>query len=205
MTGVSVIDTRSRLLDAAEGVFAQHGYHQARVDDIVAAAGTAKGTFYLYFPHKEAAFLAVVERFTAALVADVATAVTGTHGAAARLRAALEAGLDHFVRHPGLAQIFLVEAVGASDTVEAARLTVHRTLAQFIGEQAQLARPDASTAEVLLYGEAVLGAVQEVVVLWLAAEHDPVLLAETVPWLVDFCLRGLGLGRGDDGGGIRSA
>lgn len=34
-------------------VFAERGYHAARVDDIVRAARTSHGTFYLYFANKE--------------------------------------------------------------------------------------------------------------------------------------------------------
>jgi AcrR family transcriptional regulator len=42
-----------RLLDAGLRVFAERGYHAARVDDIVRAAETSHGTFYLYFTNKE--------------------------------------------------------------------------------------------------------------------------------------------------------
>ncbi len=45
--------TMRRLLDAGLRVFAQRGYHAARVDDIVRAARTSHGTFYLYFANKE--------------------------------------------------------------------------------------------------------------------------------------------------------
>ena len=42
-----------RLLEAGLRVFAQRGYHAARVDDIVRAARISHGTFYLYFANKE--------------------------------------------------------------------------------------------------------------------------------------------------------
>jgi len=42
-----------RLLDAGLRVFADRGFHAARVDDIVRAARTSHGTFYLYFANKE--------------------------------------------------------------------------------------------------------------------------------------------------------
>ena len=45
--------TMRRLLDAGMRVFAERGYHAARVDDIVRAARTSHGTFYLYFANKE--------------------------------------------------------------------------------------------------------------------------------------------------------
>jgi AcrR family transcriptional regulator len=49
-----------RLLDAGIEVFATRGYHSARVDDIVKAAKTSHGTFYLYFANKEDLFQALV-------------------------------------------------------------------------------------------------------------------------------------------------
>ena len=45
--------TMRRLLDAGMRVFAERGFHAARVDDIVRAARTSHGTFYLYFANKE--------------------------------------------------------------------------------------------------------------------------------------------------------
>jgi len=45
--------TLRRLLDAGLRVFARRGYHAARVDDVVRAARTSHGTFYLYFANKE--------------------------------------------------------------------------------------------------------------------------------------------------------
>jgi AcrR family transcriptional regulator len=47
-------DRRSQLLAAARVVFAKKGYDSATVAEIVARAGVAQGTFYLYFPGKEA-------------------------------------------------------------------------------------------------------------------------------------------------------
>src|ERR1700675_3002941 len=45
--------TMRKLLDAAMRVFAERGFPAARVDDIVRAARTSHGTFYLYFANKE--------------------------------------------------------------------------------------------------------------------------------------------------------
>lgn len=51
--------TMARLLDAGAQVFADRGYHAARVDDVVKAARTSHGTFYLYFSSKEDLFRAL--------------------------------------------------------------------------------------------------------------------------------------------------
>jgi AcrR family transcriptional regulator len=53
---------KGALVDAAFGVFMDKGVAASSVDDIVAAAGVAKGTFYLYFQTKDDAVNAVAER-----------------------------------------------------------------------------------------------------------------------------------------------
>jgi len=50
------LDTRRRLLDAAERVFGELGYHEASVVKVAEAAGVATGTYYLYFDSKKAIF-----------------------------------------------------------------------------------------------------------------------------------------------------
>ena len=61
---------RERLVSAAAEVFAVSGYHASRVSDIVGRAGVAQGTFYLYFPSKEAVFLELVDRFFTRTLAE---------------------------------------------------------------------------------------------------------------------------------------
>ncbi len=48
--------TRGRLIEAAEQVFAERGYHDASIVKITEAAGVAQGTFYLYFASKQEIF-----------------------------------------------------------------------------------------------------------------------------------------------------
>lgn len=48
--------TRRRLLEAAEKVFAERGYHDASIVKIAEAAGVAGGTFYIYFKTKQDIF-----------------------------------------------------------------------------------------------------------------------------------------------------
>jgi AcrR family transcriptional regulator len=53
-------NTRRRLLEAAERVFAERGYHDASIVKITEAAGVAQGTFYIYFASKQEIFDEVV-------------------------------------------------------------------------------------------------------------------------------------------------
>jgi len=48
--------TRRKLLEAAERVFAELGYHEASIVKITESAGVGQGTFYLYFGSKKEVF-----------------------------------------------------------------------------------------------------------------------------------------------------
>ena len=56
---------REELMDAAERIFLSKGIAGTSVDEIVAAADVAKGTFYIHFESKEKLLLALQHRFVA--------------------------------------------------------------------------------------------------------------------------------------------
>jgi AcrR family transcriptional regulator len=60
-------ERRQQILSVARDVFARRGYHAAKIDEIVASAGVARGTFYLYFQDKRAIFEEIVDRMIARL------------------------------------------------------------------------------------------------------------------------------------------
>jgi AcrR family transcriptional regulator len=62
---VDKAERRQLILQHARDVFAKRGYHAAKIEDIVLAAGVARGTFYLYFDDKRAIFEEIVDRFLA--------------------------------------------------------------------------------------------------------------------------------------------
>jgi AcrR family transcriptional regulator len=76
VAGTARIERRQQILVAARDVFAKRGYHQATIDDIVAATGVARGTFYLYFEDKRAVFEDLIDRFSAQLTMAIARIVT---------------------------------------------------------------------------------------------------------------------------------
>jgi TetR/AcrR family transcriptional regulator, transcriptional repressor for nem operon len=67
-------ETRAKLLDAARDVIRTKGYAGSTVDDICAAAGVTKGSFFHHFDSKEALGVAAVERFGAMAAALFASA-----------------------------------------------------------------------------------------------------------------------------------
>ncbi len=60
---------RDLIVEVAMRHFAEHGYRGARIEDIAAEVGVAKGTVFLHFGNKEGLFLAAYERAVGALPA----------------------------------------------------------------------------------------------------------------------------------------
>jgi TetR/AcrR family transcriptional regulator, transcriptional repressor for nem operon len=57
------IDSRTRLLDAALATIRRKGYHATTVDDLCAATGLSKGSFFHHFKGKEDLALAAVRHW----------------------------------------------------------------------------------------------------------------------------------------------
>ncbi|MGD2058237.1 MAG: TetR/AcrR family transcriptional regulator [Anaerolineales bacterium] len=55
-------ERKSQILDAAERVFAEHGFDKARMDDIVDESGLSKGALYWYYKSKDAIIRAMLDR-----------------------------------------------------------------------------------------------------------------------------------------------
>jgi AcrR family transcriptional regulator len=62
---------RRLILDAALDVFAERGFAEARLEDVAARAGVAKGTVYLYVSSKDALFEELVRTGIAAPVQEL--------------------------------------------------------------------------------------------------------------------------------------
>ncbi|MEU9196578.1 TetR family transcriptional regulator [Streptomyces hundungensis] len=90
--------TRTRLLGAAFGEFAEHGLAGARVDRIAAAAGANKRLIYVYFGNKEQLFDRVIEH----CVAEGAEAVPFDVDDLPQYAGAL---FDHLVARPDLVRL----------------------------------------------------------------------------------------------------
>jgi len=164
--------TRRRILEAAVQVFAERGYHDAAVDDIVRASGTSKGAVYFHFPNKQGIFLALVEFLANQLIERMDSAIASEKGGIAKVEAALRTVLEAFASHRSLARILLIEVVGLGRGLDPklfalrARLTdaIRRHLDRAVADGAIPPQDTEAAARVWL------GAINEVVTRWLYAE-----------------------------------
>lgn len=198
--------TRQRILDAAETVFADKGYHGAVVDDIVTAAQTSKGGFYFHFPNKQAIFLALVDALGPRLAAAVGRAIADEPGAVAKVDAALRIVLEQFARHRRLSKILLVEAVGLGHGFDEKLMAVRGQFISLIRTYLDEAVAEGAIAplETDIAATAWFGAINEVVVRWLVT-GQPARLESALPGLRQLLLRSVGITPPDDRERTRTA
>lgn len=91
-------ERRQQLIDAGWRCASRQGFQSLTVDDVCAEAGVSKGSFYLYFDHKQELLLALLEDDAAGvdeIMADLRRAPVGAVERLRRLvRAMLERGED---------------------------------------------------------------------------------------------------------------
>ena len=91
---------RAALVAAARDAFGELGFAAAGVRDIVRRTGLASGTFYNYFPDKEAVFRAVVEEAGAEARRRVRAARTGERSFAGFVEAGYRAYFTFVAEDP---------------------------------------------------------------------------------------------------------
>jgi AcrR family transcriptional regulator len=126
--------TRTRIFDAAIALFSSRGVEATTVAEIAQAADIGKGTFFTYFPTKEAVFAEVSAR----LVDDMARALARAARPAATLDRTIPAlfqpALDWHADNPALSRAMLAAFLRDAAFVDADRPAQQRLLAALMAE-----------------------------------------------------------------------
>lgn len=78
-------ERKNQIIAAATAVFAEKGFYEARMDDIVTASGLSKGTLYWYFDSKDAIITAILDQFFNQEMAEIALLLTADMPVAQKL------------------------------------------------------------------------------------------------------------------------
>jgi AcrR family transcriptional regulator len=102
-----------RLMRAAVDVFATRGYRDARVEDILQAAGVSRETFYVRYRSKEHCFAVVQKSALQYALAAIVPADDAPWPVAGELEAPIAAVLAMIAADPALARVIFVESLSA--------------------------------------------------------------------------------------------
>jgi TetR/AcrR family transcriptional regulator, fatty acid metabolism regulator protein len=186
-------DTQQKILDAAIDVFAQKGFHDTRVDEIVDVSKTSKGAVYFYFPSKQDIFLAIVDKFANLLEERLKTSISRESSGVERVSVALQVCLKTFEQYRSLAKVFLVQAAGLGVVFEDKQIAIHDRFARLIREQLDDAVEEGDIppidTEVAAY--IWMGAIYDMVIRWVrTGQPEP---SRIFPTLQVMLLRSIGV------------
>ena len=111
--------SQDRILEAARGEFAQHGY-AARLQDIAERAGLTHPTLLYHFGSKEKLYAAVIEQAMLDWAAMTSLAVSAAPVGFDRVAALVNAGMEFFATHHDFVVIWRREAIEGGGRLEVA-------------------------------------------------------------------------------------
>ncbi|MET0341579.1 MAG: TetR/AcrR family transcriptional regulator [Polyangiales bacterium] len=106
---------RRLILDAAERVFAERGYDEAKIQDIAAGAGLALGTLYTVLPGKVEIYAAIQEQRGQEIIDGIYRAIQGHEGVVDACMRGVEAYVRSLVERPYFLRMHLREGLSWSD------------------------------------------------------------------------------------------
>lgn len=187
-------DKRTRILDAAIRVFAEHGYHEARVGDIAEDAGVAHGLLYHYFASKDDVLRTIFVENWGQLIARFRAVEGADEPASEKLEGIAKILLRTWRNDPALVTVMVREVARSHqlqdrvDEVREAFAIVQRIVEEGQAEGVFRRDVDARLASWLFYG-----GLEEVLTGWVLGQlpdsEDDVARAERTA--VDVALRGL--------------
>jgi AcrR family transcriptional regulator len=190
-------ERRQQILAAARDVFAKRGYHQATIDDIVAQAGVARGTFYLYFEDKRAVFSDLIDRFAQQLAMSISRIVTDdpARPVAQQVLDNIRAIIATCLAERTMTKILFTDAVGVDPAFDRKLTTFYDAVVQLLVESLKdgqaLGIVDDGEPRVLAYLS--IGALKELlyqaVTLGLAEESADALTQQMYAFLTNGYLR----------------
>jgi AcrR family transcriptional regulator len=129
-------ERRQQILACARDAFAEQGYQAVTVDEVVARAQIARGTFYLYFDDKRAVLDALVDEFLQRILG----VIVGIDIAHAQLspREQLRQNIERITRlalsEPAMLKVALRDATGLDPAFDAKIRSFYAALRTLLGE-----------------------------------------------------------------------
>ena len=168
---IATADKRKRILDAAIRVFAEHGYHGARVGDIAEDAGVAHGLLYHYFASKDDVLRTIFLENWGALIARFRSVEASDEPAAEKLEGIAKILLRTWRNDPALVTV-MVREVARSPLLQDRVLDVREAFAivQRVIEEGQAAGDFRRDVDARLASWIFYGGLEEVLTGWVLGQ-----------------------------------
>jgi TetR/AcrR family fatty acid metabolism transcriptional regulator len=187
-------DKYQRILEAAVGVFADRGFHQATISQIAKAAGVADGTIYLYFKNKDDILVQFFDFKAKQVFAGFREAVNGAADAAGKLRNLVHRHLSEFQRDREMAVVYQALTHQNNHLAQENMREISKMYMDIVGEIVERGQEEGAIRRDLYVGlvkRFILGAVDSTINNWLLSRREYDLTSMADP-LVDLFFRGIG-------------
>lgn len=181
---------RVLIVEAALGVFAEHGFQAASLDEIARRAGVTKPVLYDHFKSKRALYVALLERERDALLAHI-DARPREGSAAERVAGAADAIFEFAELHPFAWLMLFRETAGDPEVVELHRQVQRDASARLTQALLEGSDPGYPGAELMQEAAAELlsGAIRSLARWWY--DHREVPREQVVTLVMDVFWQGL--------------
>ena len=178
-------ERRSQLIDAAIKVYGEVGYRNATVKAVCEKAKLTERYFYESFDNSEALLIAAYAHVTAELHEEMAKAGEPfVDDDVARVTAVLRIYFVCLRQQPQPAKVFLLEIVGISPAVDAARMHALKVMSNVLLPSS--APGSKGSGLVTLSSAGMIGAVINIALRWVSQGYAQP-LDDVVATAVDFC------------------
>ncbi|MGF6772392.1 AcrR family transcriptional regulator [Paraburkholderia sp. GAS199] len=143
-------NTVESVLEAAARILETHGVDAYTTNAVAQRAGVSIGSLYQYFPNRDALTVALIERESAQLLADIEAARWLAHSREC-VRAMVGAAVAHQMRRPALARIIDVEErrLPLGERNQRVAATIHAAIVEAL--TVRDGAPDLSEASLVAY------------------------------------------------------
>ena len=169
---------RLEILQAAEQIFAHHGYHTTTMEQVAESCGWSKGTLYLYFKSKEDLFFSILiekmEQFSATLLAELRHSI----GIEDKIATLIDAQFGFFSENENFFQLILAEQgkvmQGSDSGLREKMINIQHINIDQISQALNEAMPECCTVNSAVLTASIIGAINLQLVAWLMApeSHD---------------------------------
>lgn len=179
--------TAQELVAAAQRVLAAKGYHGAKIADIAREAGVGVGTFYLYYPTKEAVFLELVEVAATQLKSQMTEATSRNNDPADVSRRRIQVFFHFAAEHRDLFRIVFGHDASFHEVVRSAQEMFVADIVHNIrgGMEAGIFR--GGNPEI--WAQALVGMCIQAVTWWV--EHEEVTAEDVAAQVAELAQRGM--------------
>ncbi len=183
---------REAILKAAEKVFAEKGFHMARVADIARLAGVAEGTIYIYFENKEDLILSIFKERFASWIKELKNLLEKQNSAKDKIRAIINLHFKSLEEDPHFAQLLQIELRACSAFMRggsAPELKSYLKVIEEVIEEGKAKKEFRKDLNPKTASRALLGMMDEMVTIWVLRKK--LKLSEVADEIFDLFYKGI--------------